>query len=195
MVMQQQDLVSQGGQGEQSASLCLQNKVLLHVQTPGCLMQCSIAVAASGSPFLNTRQYIVLQFASSGFRLATFGDCIVATLACCCYCGLRFWSETCLHGLSTEISASGILFERRNLSDIPVNEKSTHGRNKKKEISAREHTIYMLRLRSECSYPLCYDLNCMVMVDGTHFVYKRIDKLERVVLLRDPAASLERRTA
>jgi len=54
---------------------------------------------------------------------------------------------------------------------------------KKKEISAREHTIYMLRLRSECSYPLCYDLNCMVMVDGTHFVYKRIDKLERVVLL------------
>ena len=53
----------------------------------------------------------------------------------------------------------------------------------------------MLRLRSECSYPLCYDLNCMVMVEGTHFVYKRIDKLERVVLLRDPAASLERRTA
>ena len=102
MVMQQQDLVSQGGQGEQSASLCLQNKVLLHVQTPGCPMHCSIAVAASGSPFLNTRQYIVLQFASSGFRLATFGDCIVATLACCCHCGLRFWSETYLHGLSTE---------------------------------------------------------------------------------------------
>ena len=89
---------------------------VLHVQTPGCLMHCSIAVAASGSPFLNTRQYIVLQFASSGFRLATFGDCIVATLACCCHCGLRFWSETYLHGLSTEISLSGILFERRNLS-------------------------------------------------------------------------------
>ena len=158
MVMQQQDLVSQGGQGEQSASLCLQNKVLLHVQTPGCPMHCSIAVAASGSPFLNTRQYIVLQFASSGFRLATFGDCIVATLACCCHCGLRFWSETYLHGLSTEISLSGILFERRNLSDFPVNEKSTHGRNKKKKKSQQGNTQYIC-----CGYDLNVRIHCVMI--------------------------------
>ena len=133
--------------GSDQAALAAECSACSDSRLPYALEHCSCSIRQSFSEYQTIHCFAIRKFRLQiGYfsRLYSgnpdLGDLRKVTFCCCC-CGLRFWSEIFLHGLSTEISASGILFERRNLSDFPLNEKSAHGRKKKK--SQQGNTQYI----------------------------------------------------